>query len=430
MVTQPTQRALSAGLQQPDRRREPVGTRRSRRIWLGLIGLIVAVSALGVWATRRASPNPDVLWEQAEQDFQAGHYERAEKSLALLGRLRKPTSLDWMLRAQVAMLRNRLDEALIDLAQVPDHHYMGPQARLLTGQLELRRDRLRFAETAFRAALRLAPTLVQAHRELIFIYGTQLRRAELTAEFLALSRLTDLAFEEAFHWCLLRNESWEPAEVAAMLAKYVAADPNDRGSRLALSENKRRLVLLDEAESVLAGLPEDDPEVIAAQARIAIDRHDVDRAERLLSSGPSEAPVLARLRGRMALGRRDARVAQHHFRIAYAADPDSRETLFGLIGALLMLGDDQAAAPLREIAANREKLGSLTQLAGAKGARDDPELPRRLGAACAALHRDAEARAWYKLAIARDPLDTEAQRALFRLNAGVQGGRQPPGGTR
>ena len=41
---------------------------------------------------------------------------------------------------------------------------------------------------------------------------------------------------------------------------------------------------------------------------------------------------------------------------------------------------------------------------------------RELGAACAALDRKGEARAWYKLAIALDPLDAESQQALFRLN--------------
>ena len=41
---------------------------------------------------------------------------------------------------------------------------------------------------------------------------------------------------------------------------------------------------------------------------------------------------------------------------------------------------------------------------------------RQLGAACAALDRKGEARAWYKLAIGFDPLDSESQQALFRLN--------------
>jgi hypothetical protein len=62
----------------------------------------------------------------------------------------------------------------------------------------------------------------------------------------------------------------------------------------------------------------------------------------------------------------------------------------------------------------------LLQRAAGRGNRDDPELPLALGDACAALHRDDEARGWYKVAIARNPLDSRAQRALFQLGAGAE----------
>jgi tetratricopeptide (TPR) repeat protein len=366
------------------------------------------------------------VWEQAQTDLQLGRFEQVGKAVSRLSRMREPTPLDWLLRGQLAVALEEPDLALAHLARVPDSHYMAAQARLLAGQIELRRDRLRFAEEAFRAALRLDPKLVQAHRELIYIYGMQLRRAELNAEFHSLASLSNLRFEEAFHWCLLRNESWEASEAAPLLANNVAADPGDRWSRLALSENYRRMGMVDDADRALEGLAADDPETIAAHARIAFDRNDEERAERLLSSGPADDPLLARLRGRLALSRRDAPAALHHFRIAYAADPESRETLAGLISALVTVGDFKSAASLREIAGKLAHLGSLVQRAGTKGARELPDLPRQLGSACAALHRDAEARTWYKLAIERDPLDSQSQQALFQLNTIVHDARTPP----
>src|SRR5205823_8892957 len=123
---------------------------------------------------------------QAQADLQGGRFERVEAAVARLARRREPTPRDWLLRAQLAVARSRTEAALADLARVPDHHYMAAQARLMAGQLELRRDRFRFAEEAFHAALRLDPGLIQAHRELIYIYGLQLRRPELNAEFHAL----------------------------------------------------------------------------------------------------------------------------------------------------------------------------------------------------------------------------------------------------
>ncbi len=303
---------------------------------------------------------------------------------------------------------------------------MAPQARMICGQIELRRNRVRLAEEWFRTAIKLHPALIQAHRELIYIYGMQLRRAELNSEFMALSRLTELTFDNAFHWGLLRNNSWEPGKAIESLADYVAADPLDRWSRLAVAENYRRMGCFDDAVSAITALPGDDMEAIALRGRIALDRQDLEEAGRQLALGPRDQPLLARLRGTLALGRKDVAEALANFRIAYAADPENREALFGLIAALELSHDDKAAEPLRERARGYDRLNSLIQRAAVGQARRDPNLMRQIGAACAALGRKAEARAWYKLAIGLDPLDAVAQQALFRLNDPKENTPQPP----
>lgn len=386
---------------------------------------------LGYWGWHQTVPeatNLDLLWQQAEQDLSSGRFESVKAALKRLERSRRPTPLDWFLRAQLAMARKEDDQALEYLTRVPDEHYMAAQARLIAGQTELRRNRVRLAEEWFRAALKLDPRLIQAHRELIYIYGMQLRRAELSAEFMALSRLTNLTFDNAFHWGLLRNNSWEPGTAVESLAGYVAADPLDRWSRLALAENYRRMGRLDDAESAIGTLANDDAEAIALRGRVALDRQDHEEAGRLLTLGPRDQPLLARLRGTLALGRRDVAEALANFRIAYAADPENRQAIFGLIAALELSRDNKAAEPLRELARRVDRLNSLIQRAAVPQARGDAELMRQLGEACAALNRKEEARAWYKLAIGRDPLDALAQQALFRLNGTKQNvpQQQPP----
>jgi tetratricopeptide (TPR) repeat protein len=374
--------------------------------------------AVGVWAYRALRQPPvdlDAMWAQAEQDLKSGRYDRVELALDRLGRLRKPSPLDDMLRAQLATARKLPDAALADLARVPDDHYMASQARLMAGQIELRRDRVRRAEAWFQAALVLDPKLVQANRELIYIYGMQLRRAELNAQFLALSGLTSLTSDNVFHWCLLRSNSWEPGEAVATLVRYVSADPDDRWSRLALAENYRRMGQRDQAEAALAPLGPADSAALAIRVQIAIDVQELDRAEQLLALAKTDDPALARIRGRLALSKRDAPAALHHFRIAIASDPQDRETVFGLICALELAGEAKAAEPLRETARNLDRLNTLVHRAATKEAREDPALLRELGRACAALHRDAEARAWYELVIAHDASDAESQRALHSL---------------
>jgi tetratricopeptide (TPR) repeat protein len=356
----------------------------------------------------------------------AGHYDRVEVALERLSRFRKPTPLERFLRARLAMVRNQPDLALADLARVPDDHYLGPQARLLSGQLELGWDRARVAKGFFQAALRLDSGLIPAHRQLIYIYGMQLRRAEFNAEFLALSERTELTADSVFYWCMPRSILWDQGEAVATLARFVAADPADRWSRLALADNYRMIGLHADAESALTALPREDIEAIVIRVRTALDLQEQDRAERLLSFGRIDDPMLARLRGRLALSRHDARLALHHFRIAHTADPEDHETIFGLLSALAMIGESEAALPFRESARNLEHLNTLIQRAAAPRALRDPGLLRQLGAAFLAIDRDAEARAWYALAIAEDPLDSESQQALFRLRDPSRAGRAFP----
>ena len=148
---------------------------------------------------------------------------------------------------------------------------------------------------------------------------------------------------------------------------------------------------------------------------LAIDRHDEEKAEQLLKSGPSDDPTLAKLRGRLALARHDGPGAVACFRLAYVHSPEDRDAVLGLANALTMVGDDKAAAPLRELSKNFELINSLVQRAAMASERENPKLLRDLGAACAVAGRDPEARGWYRLAIARDPLDIESQQALFQI---------------
>jgi predicted Zn-dependent protease len=361
------------------------------------------------------SGDPDAIWRQAEADLETRRWDLVERAIEQLSRLRKPDPLDWYLRGQLAVGRHQEDQAIEFLSRVPDGHLAAPRARLLAGQTELRRSRVRHAEALLVAAAKLDPRLVQAHRELIYIYSTLLRRSELNAEFLALSKLSNLTFDNAMHWALLLCYSWEPTKMVGPLEVYVAADPDDRWSRLALAENYRRMGRSEDALAALSGLPTSQPEVINLLARIELDRQNIDKAEQLMATVPLDDPLLARLRGRLALARGNAKSALGYFRVALANDPLERETLFGLTAALQLGGDLRAAEPYRKAAANLDRLNSLVQRAVSNGGKNDADLMRELGAACAALELNELARAWYKLAIAANPLDSESQQAIFRL---------------
>jgi tetratricopeptide (TPR) repeat protein len=279
----------------------------------------------------------------------------------------------------------------------------------------MKRGRLRPAEAAFLAAAALEPNSVKPHRELVYLYNLQHRQADLDAQLHALSELGTLEYGYLVHWTKTRNVVWNPARDCEDLARFLEADPGDRRSRLALAEGLRQMNRLDEAAGVLAPLPDSDSEARVLRAMLALDRGDLEALDRLLAASPDDDPNLARVRGQLALKRGDASAAVRYFRVAHAADPSDRVALFGLGSALARSGDPAAAEPYLAAARRHDAVTPLITRASTDLGAKDPELPARLGAACEAAGRLYEARAWYKLAIARDPLDRGSQQAVFRL---------------
>lgn len=383
------------------------------RIRATVLGIAALLSIAGLAAFGWPAPDPESVHRRVEEELASGRFDRAGAELARLNR--EPTPPDRMLRARVAMALGRVPQAIDELARVPDDSPVAAEARLRAGQLELRRDRYVAAEAALIRAAELDPRRVQALRELVYIYGMQLRRPELNATYRRLSEVSTLGYQDIFLWCLTRGVSWDPREVTESMARCIAADPSDRWSRLGLAEGLRQRNRFDEAEAALVPLLDSDPDARSLRVRIALDRGDDGAAESLLASGPAGHVGLELLRGRFALARNDGPEALRHYWVAHSREPNLRDSIFGLGQALQMTGDPAAAGLLIEESRKHDRLGSLVQRAAVEANRGDPALIRDLGAACAAIGRIPEARAWYNLAITRDPFDAPAQQALARL---------------
>ena len=241
---------------------------------------VLAALAAGWRASPGPRPTPTRSGTEARRGVRgAGDFDRAEADLARLARLRPPTAARLAAPGQLAMARRAGRRGPRRPGPGPRRPPDGrpgpaPGGPARAAPRPLRRGRGLLPATA----VELDPKLVQARRELIYIYGMQLRRPELNAQFRALSELTPLTFAEVFLWCLTRGVTWEPAEIVA--------DPGAGSSRptrttagpgSALAEGLRQLNRLDEAEAALAPLPEADPEARAVRVRIALDRGDDQR---------------------------------------------------------------------------------------------------------------------------------------------------------
>ncbi len=379
--------------------------------------LVIAVVVLGVVLTVRArlDADPNRAFRLADEAFKAGHVVEARRILKRLERLRPPTSPDRLLRGQVAARLSEPDQAMAEWAAIPDEDPLAPLARVIAGQLAISRGLIRPAEANFKEAIRLLPEATKPRRELVYIYNVQHRQAELDRALGELLERDTLEFRYVLHWTKTRNTVWNPNGDLPALRKFVAADPEDRWSRLALVQALRRLDRSEEAAAILAPLPDSDPEARVERVLLAMGRGDFAASEALLAGGPADHPGLARLRGQLALRSRDGKEAARQFRIALAADPTDRVALQGLGTALGSLGRADEARGYLEAARRHDALWPLVARAATDEGERDPRLPHQLGVACAAIGRTLEARAWLRLAVSRDPGDQEGQKALYRL---------------
>jgi thioredoxin-like negative regulator of GroEL len=364
----------------------------------------------------RGRPDPAELAAETRLALKDRRWSRAEALLARLAQQRPPTADDIVLRAELELGRDRVDQAVGLLTGIPETDSHAAGARLVAGQIEKSRDRARRMEALFRESLRLDTKLALACRELILLYAMQARRADLGAQYRALSAIEPLNYDDVLLWTASLEDIWINETIRTQLERYLAADPGDRPSRLALAGVLLRSNQLEGAEALLLRLPDSDPDARTLRARIALNRSRLDEVRSLLDGGPAEHVGLALLRGQLAVRMNDPPAAARQFRIALRLEPTNREAIQGLALVLKTLGrDDQAAAYQGQIERWRHLTAWLEKARDASKGRRDPALVRQLADACEGVGRPAEARAWYRLALDLDPLDAVAQQALYRL---------------
>ena len=113
--------------------------------------------------------------------------------------------------------------------------------------------------------------------------------------------------------------------------------------------------------------------------------------------------------------RGDTAGAIRHFQAALSDEPYDRVSIAELGKALLLRGDRAGAQQYMTRAKQLDEVYNLINR-GRKADRETyPDDLIKLGRACEAAGLVYEARGWYMLVIARNPLDNEAQQGLHRL---------------
>jgi tetratricopeptide (TPR) repeat protein len=368
------------------------------------------------------SYDPDEIVAQAHNALQTGRWDRAETLLLRLARSRLPTAHDLILQAELEVGRGRIDRAVRLLTEIPASDPLAARARLQAGQLEKVQHRARSMEVLFQEALRLDPKMAPVRRGLIYVYAMQGRRRDLNKQYRALAELEPLTYDDVFLWTVSLDDVWLNEGIRDTLERFLEADSHDLSSRLALAGVLLKVGDLDGAEKTLEPLSNARAAVLAVRARIALRRSQFDRLRDVLAGAPRDHAEIAVLRGELALQARKLADAEDEFRRTLRLDDTNREALQGLIHVLTQQGRrDEAAVSLKRADLWRKL---KEQLEDARGGRVRQHRSRLVSIAetCAALDRQAEAAAWYGLALQLDPLDRDVQEALYRLRKHVDGG--------
>lgn len=363
------------------------------------------------------SEDPETVYEQALALVEANKFDEADKLLVRLQSLRPQTILDHGLKARVLMAQKAYESAIHELDAIPDDHPLASWARLRKGQLYRQLFQFRKSESELTRAAALAPDQPEARRELVYVLGLQLRRAELNENFRALSRITTLNAKEIWVWCMVRDLVWwVPEEQIPQLKKAIAADPGDTWSILALAEVLSRTGAVVEALAELHKIEKHSPAALAKIVEIELAQDRQDQIQALLSKIPDDEPTAAIVRGRLALAAGDAKTAIHYFEIADKADPGRRPVMGDLGRAWTLAGDAGKGKKYAGLAAKVDVLNNLLLKSETTILQSGVEQWRAFAQACLAADRLHEARAWLALIIQKMPLDTDAQAQIFQID--------------
>jgi tetratricopeptide (TPR) repeat protein len=243
----------------------------------------------------------------------------------------------------------------------------------------------------------------------------QLRRKEVDAEFKALARLKPLSHHELLTWGLTHFTVFVE-QSAEQLEAFIEADPADRFSRLSLANTCLKSPEMESrVDSILELLPASDAAAVSLRIELRLRQGRIDEALTLLDAARGDDPSLARIRGKIALMRHDPQSAIRYFRAALTEEPYDRVALTELGKSLLLSGDKSGAETYLARAKRLDDVYDLLNWVRQADRENQPHDLTQFGRAFESAQLIDEARGWYLLAVARDPLNAEAQQALRRL---------------
>lgn len=399
----------------------PGFTRGGARRWWAAAAAVLSGCLLAAFGWFE---QPDPQFRRALASLESRDWERL-----LYGQLPLARHLGYephhaLLAGALLLEAKQFEPALRELRHASRHPETRARALLFTGQIRYAEHRFRDAEVCFVNALRLDPTLVDAHRWLAIAYYDIGLMNEAAMQ---LKQVAELAPDDPRPhriMALIRMDRGSSAIAVEDLQESLRRDPwqADRQEMLLdLAVAQFSLKRFDEAQVTLAGC-EESADVLAVRANCAYALGDLksarDGAERALQQDPHQRLGVLVL-GKLAFDARDYRRAVELLSQAVEAAPTDYPLRYTLMTALRGAGEADRAenelAQVEELRDIQERYDDLIQRATSQPY--DADTRYQLGLLAARLKMDRVAESWFKAAVALDPRHRRARIELAKHRA-------------
>lgn len=417
--------------------------RRSLRVAATWIVVGVAAIAAVAWGIARREGPPEEQWRVIRQAIGDRRWDLAEPRLRVWIARHPDDGQGWLSLGGVLGAIGRDDQAAEALGKVPRADPGFAKARVMLGDIALKRGDANEAEAAYRASAEADPLAVVPRGKLLGLLFVQWRKGEARGLLRQLYRLTGdprhlvawtgLALEESQQG-LLRDLGGEIVKLEGELKRFLNRAPDDP-----LLRRARGLLRLEQGRPAEAHIDlefaadrlADDPVGRLALGDCLLALGKLDALPERLGPAPDSPIMLGRwwlLKGQAEAAKGKTDQAIDAWREAVSADPESGSAQYQLGRALATRGQAEEAGPiLKRAEAIRARTDALKRVVHAGNtAVGDAKECARVASLCLDAGLRPEARGWLEQAVRLDPTRSEAQVALAALEDTPPRATTPP----